>query len=307
MKNVTQAQINWLIANPNAYRVDLLTVALLNGQTLRAAMLADQDLKYSGNLYPAAANGVWTRGNVTSEAMLGEMKSNSMTLGVVASSAIMFPGTSVPLCESFITGVWDGATVTVETVWMPLGQWGTVEVAMECQAGMVSDARATGRSKGTLTVQDWLYLCDQEVPKRVIQPGCFWTFGDTGCTFVLSAIGINNTVGSGFTPTIIPPASSWPSTDARGNSVSALYGGVGYFANGKLKWTSGQNSGFFSHILSHGTTLVLAVAPPFPIALGDAFTAFAGCLKTLTDCKQRWANQQNFAGFPFVPPPEHAV
>lgn len=307
MKNVSPSFVQWLAANPNCYRADLLAMTLPNGQTLRAAMGVESDVSFGGNLYPAAANGVWTRGKCTSEAMRGELRSNSMDLTVVAPSSVLFPGTTVALSDSFITGVWDGSAVGVTTVYMPLGQFGTIEGSMVLFAGMVSDARAVGRSAGTLTVQDWLYLADQQVPKRVIQPGCFWTFGDTGCTFSLTAIGVNNTVGSGFTPTTIPPASAWPANDARGNSISAQYNGVGYFANGKLKWTSGQNSGFFSHILSHGTSLILSQAPPFPIALGDAFTAYAGCQKTLTDCKQRWANQVNFAGFPFVPPPEHAV
>lgn len=307
MKNVSPSFVAWLAANASCSRADLLQIVLPNGQTLRAAMGAMDDVSWGGNAYPASSNGVWTRGRVTSEAMRGDLKSNSVTLDVVAPSTVLFPGTSVPLSESFIVGAWDAATVTITTVYMPLGQWNTIEGSMVLFAGMISDARATGRSKGTLTAQDWLYLADQQVPKRVIQPGCFNTFGDTACGFNLPGIGINNTVGSGFAPTSIPPASAWPSTDARGNSISAQYNGVGYFANGKLIWTSGQNAGFYSHILSHGSNLILAAAPPFSIALGDSFTAFAGCQKTLADCKARWGNQANFAGFPFVPPPEHSV
>lgn len=307
MKNVSPTLVSWLAANRNCYRIDLLEISLPNGQVLRAACAAGADVTWGGNLYPCTANGSWARGSVTSEAMLGELKSNSMSLSVVAPDSVVFPGTSVPISKSFVNGVWDGATVTLTTVYMPAGQWGVIEGYMACNAGVVSDAQATGRSKGTLTVQDPLYLANQQVPKRLIQPGCFATFGDSACTFDLRTIGINNTVAAGFGPTSIPVASAWPSADARGNSISAQYSGVGYFAGGKLKWTSGQNAGFYSHIVSHGATLILAAAPPFPVAVGDGFTAYAGCQKTITDCTNRWGKQANFLGMPWVPPPEHAV
>jgi len=309
VKNISPTQIAWLAANPDRYRVDLLTITLPNGQIMRAVCGGAADLAYGGNTYFATANGSWSRGRETSEAMRGEIKSQSVDLTVSAAEGVVYPGTSVPMQETFALGVWDAATVALTSISMPAGQWGTVEIALQGFTGMVSECRKTGRSTATLTCQDWLYLANQQVPKRVIQPGCFNTFGDSSCTFTL--IGFANTVGAGFTGVIIPPASSWPATDSRGNSLSGNYSGAGYFANGKVKWTSGQNSGFFSHIASQqsitGATLVLASPPPFPITLGDGFTAYGGCQKTLGDCTVRWGNAAHFLGFPFVPPPEHSV
>lgn len=308
MKNISPAQIAWLKANPSPLRVELLGIGLPNGQNIYCVIGGAADLTYSGQTYRATANGAWARGTVTSEAMRGALKSNSMTLSVTAPETVMYSGTLVPMSQSFIAGVWDAATVTVTAVYMPAGQWGTVEVAMVVFAGMVSDSTQTGRSKGALTCQDWLYLANLNVPKRVIQPGCFNTFGDAACTFSLASIGIANTVGAGFTPVTIPAGTAWPSADARGNSISASYSGAGYFANGKITWTSGNNAGFTSHVASFsGGVLTLSYPPPFPIAQGDGFTAYAGCQKTITDCTQRWGNQNFFAGFPFTPPPEKSV
>lgn len=310
VKNITSAQKAWLIANTDAYRAELLTISLPNGQTLRAVIGAAADLlNYGGNSYYATANGVWARGDVTGEAMRGDLKANSCELTVAAADGVNFPGTSVPMPESFLAGVWDASRVAINVVYMPFGSWGaaSVEVEMALFAGSVSDAQRTGRLRGRLTCQDDFYLCNLAVPKRLIQPGCANTFGDSACTFVL--IGLTNTVGSGFTTVLIPPGSAWPSTDSRGNSILATYAGAGYFAGGKLKWTSGQNSGFYSSIVANDGSgnLTLAQAPPFPVAAGDAFTAYAGCQKTLTDCTARWGNATNFTGFPFVPPPESSV
>lgn len=309
MKNITADQKAWLLAAADAYRVDLLDMALPNGQIIRAVLGGADDLSYGGATYYATAFGSWSRASVSSEAMRGNLSSKSTSLNLSAPDSVFFPGTSVPMSQSFVAGVWDAAKVTLTTVWMPLGQWGNVQVAMVLFGGMVSACDRTGRSTAKLTVNDWLYLANQQVPKRVIQPSCFNTFGDAACTFALSGIGIANTVAAGFTPTVITPTTAWPPTDSRGNSISVAYAGAGYFANGKLKWTSGENAGFSSHISAQQIdgSLVLAAAPAFPIAAGDGFTVYAGCQKTIGDCTSRWGNQANFGGFPFVPPPEHSV
>jgi uncharacterized phage protein (TIGR02218 family) len=42
-------------------------------------------------------------------------------------------------------------------------------------------------------------------------------------------------------------------------------------------------------------------------AAGDTFTVSYGCDKTQATCGARFANAQNYRGFPFVPPAESAV
>jgi uncharacterized phage protein (TIGR02218 family) len=40
---------------------------------------------------------------------------------------------------------------------------------------------------------------------------------------------------------------------------------------------------------------------PEPIAIGDAFTVTAGCDKSFATCRARFANTDNFRGFPQIP------
>jgi hypothetical protein len=45
---------------------------------------------------------------------------------------------------------------------------------------------------------------------------------------------------------------------------------------------------------------------PFPILVGDTFTAAPGCSHLLGACIS-FDNQQNFGGFPYIPIPEDAT
>jgi uncharacterized phage protein (TIGR02218 family) len=47
--------------------------------------------------------------------------------------------------------------------------------------------------------------------------------------------------------------------------------------------------------------LSLWQAMPEPVASGDTFIVTAGCDKTLATCRDRFANSENFRGFPHIP------
>ncbi|MBE7190375.1 phage BR0599 family protein, partial [Jatrophihabitans endophyticus] len=53
----------------------------------------------------------------------------------------------------------------------------------------------------------------------------------------------------------------------------------------------------------------LALAYPLTAApaAGDAFTVYQGCDHRLATCQTQFANQANFRGFPFIPPPTLAI
>ena len=48
-------------------------------------------------------------------------------------------------------------------------------------------------------------------------------------------------------------------------------------------------------------TFTLALPMPFPVSICDAFTAKAGCDKTLETCISKFSNAINFRGEPHVP------
>ncbi|MDB5654280.1 MAG: hypothetical protein JWQ94_1893 [Tardiphaga sp.] len=79
-----------------------------------------------------------------------------------------------------------------------------------------------------------------------------------------------------------------------------------WFSAGRLKWSSGANAGLSIEIKQHRhddgeTRLTLWQAVPEPVAIGDAFTVTAGCDKNFATCRDRFANADNFRGFPHIP------
>jgi uncharacterized phage protein (TIGR02218 family) len=80
----------------------------------------------------------------------------------------------------------------------------------------------------------------------------------------------------------------------------------GWFSAGKVSWTGGGNAGLAIEIKRHRNAdgevrLTLWQAMPEPIAAGDAFIVTAGCDKSFSTCRDRFANADNFRGFPHIP------
>lgn len=84
----------------------------------------------------------------------------------------------------------------------------------------------------------------------------------------------------------------------------------GYFSNGKLEWTTGNNVGLIHEVKAHdvdgdpliGESLEMFLPTPYSIQAGDDFIVYAGCDKTLETCKNKFNNVVNFGGFPFLTP-----
>ncbi len=81
---------------------------------------------------------------------------------------------------------------------------------------------------------------------------------------------------------------------------------VRWFEQGKIVWLTGGNAGQAGQIAVHdlsGATARFAVWLPLPkpVLAGDTFTVTAGCDKLFATCKAKFANGQNFQGFPHLP------
>lgn len=78
------------------------------------------------------------------------------------------------------------------------------------------------------------------------------------------------------------------------------------FTAGRLTWSTGANTGLAIEIKEHRVSpeqvrLSLWQAMAEPITVGDTFTITAGCDKSFATCRDRFANADNFRGFPQIP------
>ena len=96
------------------------------------------------------------------------------------------------------------------------------------------------------------------------------------------------------------------STGDKSFTVSGLAGfAEGWFAGGTISWTSGANSESVGRVVRHASgEIQLAAAPRFAVAPGDEFAVTAGCDKSFATCGAKFANRDNFRGFPHMPGPD---
>lgn len=306
MKTISSTLLAYLQTVTETYRADLLTLVLPNQQTIYAAMGVSDDVTWNGVTYAASASGVWTRSTQTSKADFS-LGSNGLSLTVVALDSVLVPGTATAMMAVAQAGFFDNAQVTIDTVYMPIGQWNTIVGWMRLHAGTIVSATKLGRSKASFDVRDWLYLLNLKVPTKVIQPSCPHTLFDHGCTLIQSNYGAANNVSGSSTQTTLVPVSTWPTTAPNGQNPQAAK----YFTQGKIQWTSGQNAQLWSSVAAYPGgamgALTLSAAPPFPVAAGDSFIAYPGCDKSEGTCVSKFNNVLHFGGMPFVPVPERAI
>lgn len=75
-----------------------------------------------------------------------------------------------------------------------------------------------------------------------------------------------------------------------------------YFAYGVVTFTSGANAGLSMEVRDFGAGAFSLFLPmPHTIAVGDTYTASAGCDKSFETCIGRFNNALNFRGEPHVP------
>jgi uncharacterized phage protein (TIGR02218 family) len=130
---------------------------------------------------------------------------------------------------------------------------------------------------------------------RLYQYGCDANLGDHRCKVNLAA------------PAFQASGAVVAEEGGRRLSVNGLSGFAGaWFDHGTLTWTSGANVGRTEEVKSHAKAGAQAVielwqAAGLAIAAGDTFTIRAGCDKQFKTCRAKFANGENFRGFPHMP------
>ena len=187
-----------------------------------------------------------------------------------------------------LDGRWDNAAVEVWRV-----NWDAVGQRVLMRRGAIGQVRR-GRLAFVAEVRSLAHLLNQTVG-RTFQHACDAELGDARCGVDLDD------------PAFRADGSVTNATGDRSFAASGLAGyAAGWFALGRLAWSSGPNAGRVAEVAGHDVVggvrrLTLLEAPVRPIAEGDDFVVRAGCDKRLETCRDRFANVVNFRGFPHIP------
>lgn len=280
MKSASPALIALLAGN--AFRMaDLLTLTLKVGGVLRYTT-ADLALTLGGHTYQPAPI---TRGRT--RVVLG-VEVDSLDLRIHPTADMLINGN--PFLAAVIAGALDGALVKLERVFM--GAWGDTSAgALHLFEGRVSDTELTG-TEVRVTVRSLLELLNVKMPRNVYQAGCANSLYDAACQVSKIAFAVTGLVQAGSTREVLQ---------------TNLGAASGYFDQGHLVFSSGSNAGITRTIKSQvGGVVTLSTPLAATPTVGDGFSAWPGCDKSLTMCEARFNNRPRFRGFPWIPAPETA-
>jgi uncharacterized phage protein (TIGR02218 family) len=185
-------------------------------------------------------------------------------------------------------GLFDGARIEIWRV-----NWAEPEQRLLMMSGSIGEVKR-GEAGFTAELRGLAHYLDQQ-QGRTFQYACDATLGDARCGIDLGGPAYH---GAG---TVTAAVSAYQFL-ASGLDAFA----DGWFAGGLVVWTSGANTNRQMEVKRFANAggvveVELWRSMASPIAPGDAFTISAGCDKTFTTCKAKFANQLNFRGFPHMP------
>lgn len=295
MKTAAAQLVTFFNTAKRALQFDLWTIALASGTVLRWTD-ADVDLK--------TADGTrFVRGPVISRDTVRWVRGievDQLKVKFAAPTLVVDGGQALP---AFATaGGFDGAWCLLQRAY--LDDAGAMQGALTWFSGQVADA-TPARMGVELVVKSQLAQLTQMLPRNLYQAPCLNDLYDSNCGVNKAAYQVTGTitaVASGANPILTTSLASTP-----GRQLDL----------GVFKFTSGANAGISRTVqLQMGGTGLLAIlngtSPalqfarpfPFPVQVGDAFTAWAGCDKLYTTCGNKFNNLPRFRATPFVPAPE---
>ena len=195
MKTISTALQTYLLTTATLYgtnRADLISIALSNGDTLNVVSGANTNIKYSGTTYYASQYGTWERGAFSNSAEYrpnaGSMQLTALP-GTTGVNTVYYPGTTTTLLSTVNSGLLNGATVNIQTLFWQVGTPYTSGLSMgtmKLNTGQIGNVKNTGRSKISCDVYDFLYILNRPFPPHQIQSQCRHVLFDAGCTLDLA-------------------------------------------------------------------------------------------------------------------------
>jgi uncharacterized phage protein (TIGR02218 family) len=186
-------------------------------------------------------------------------------------------------------GLWDGAIITIfEVNYMDIPSTfvgSRLNIIREGILGRVErqDQRFTAEIRSKMTRFDTHMGAQYTIL-------CPWTLGDAVCGVDLTPFTYTGTVTS-------------VSGNARlGFTANGLAQRPGYFSQGRVTFTSGDNAGYSMDVRHYNNKHFSLNRPmPYNITDGDTFTAVRGDDHTFKTCRDVFHNIQRFRGFHFLP------
>ena len=290
-----------LLAAGQFAAADLYTFTLVDGAVLRYTSF-DTDVIANGSTHFSGDQGAPLFDRQDNKAKVHwkiGVEVDTLEFDVIPNQATV---NGLPFLWACRLGVFDGAELQLERAFMPPPARGYYPPAVASVGtvilfvGRVAEVDL-GRSLATFNVNSHLELLNTQLPRNLFQSTCVNSLYDTACGVSRAAYLVGGTSAAGSTVSVVK---------------ATLAQAMGWFDQGSITFTSGQNKGFSRTVKTYtaGSPGTLSLIAPFPFApaAGDTFTALPGCDKTTGPggC-EKFNNVPRFKGFSFVPIVETAL
>lgn len=187
--------------------------------------------------------------------------------------------------SDILSGKYDNATIEIFLIDIQNQSNGKVTLLN----GVISDIECKG-NMFTAKVKGLKDSIDKTIGE-VYSPLCRCRFCDTKCGLEETNFTFSATI------TNVSDAVTFITDDA-----TILSKTTGYFDNGIIEFTSGNNKGQKMEIKQYANgTFILSLNLPNELKVGDAFNVIAGCDKKFATCCDAFDNAVNFRGEPHLP------
>lgn len=287
MKKTSQELIDFLASDEGKKLkiADLYTFVLTSGQEIRFTS-ADFDIIHNDKVFSHKNAGVsrsdmsWQSGLSVDDVTIELNPGPNDKVG------------SVTLVEAFRNGTFDGASIQLDMAFYSEG-WNKPPLILEKLFVGNVDVDEVSGSYVKLNIKSLTELLNTNFPSDVYQTACHYSLYSSGCDVSKTNYSEKCLAESG---------------SAKKEIKCYLNRDDGYYQNGVIHFTSGLNINVKKSVKIQTRSLVVLSTPlQYPPKKGDSFTISAGCDKTMSTCKSKFNNLDNFSGTPFIPNPDSSI
>jgi len=278
------ARLAGILDSQQFVKCNLFTLTLVSGTSYYWTD-ADVDIVAHNQIYDSSGPSI----SGAKYSLIRGLQVSSLDLTVVVKPTDYLDG--APWLLATRSGALKNAVVSIDKAFMPA--WGDVAETLNIFTGYVDESN-DGEQVVTLTVVSDANRLNMKVPREVFQAGCMRTLFDNGCKVLRDAYSVEGAVVAA------PNRYSFNVNLAQPDD---------YFSLGEITFLNGVNAGVRRAVKSYASGVVTLSSPVvIDLAVGDAFIIRAGCDKTrgANGCA-RFANEVNFKGTPYIPPPESSL
>lgn len=280
MKTVTPELLNHLNTARLFRMYDLFEIVLSDGTIIRQTSY-DQNITLPDNRKFLCDGIQFKRGSIS---LNSTIKVDKLEVTMLVDKSDML--SAIPIMYLIHNGAFDEASFTLSRVW--LSETGSVIGTVDMFSGYI-DIEEAGGLEVEMNVKSNVQRLNVDYPLRLYYPTCPYTVYDSSC----KAVRADFTTAGAVTAV----------TSSQTFSIDIIKADS-YYDKGVITFTSGVLRGSSHSVKKHyavNNVITLLVAADSTPSIGDTFTIYPGCDKSVAMCTSKFNNKAHNRSTPYIP------